>query len=91
MHVFRLYVAGRSLNSAHALDNLQALCRQHLPDAHEVEVVDILSEPGRALREGVLVTPTLVRLRPGPVVRIIGNLGQKQTVLTTLGLEATGA
>lgn len=86
-HSFRLFVAGRSPHSMQALENLRRLCREHLPDAHEVELVDVLVEPGRALKEGVVVTPTLVRFQPAPSVRIIGNLGQTHTVLSALGLE----
>ena len=38
---FRLYVAGDAPNSAQARANLTALCRVHLPDRHEIEVVDV--------------------------------------------------
>jgi circadian clock protein KaiB len=42
----------------------------------------------RALQEGVLVTPTLVRLEPEPVRTIIGTLSDNARVLETLGLES---
>ncbi len=86
-HVFRLYVAGQSVHSTRALENLRALCREYAPDAHRIEVVDVLREPLRALKEGVIVTPTLVRLEPAPVLRIFGNLGDRPTVVATLGWE----
>ena len=83
---FRLYVAGDALNSTQALANLTALCRQHLPNQHEIEVVDVLRELRRALEDGILMTPTLIRLTPPPVLRIVGTLSQTQTVLLALGL-----
>jgi len=49
-------------------------------------VVDILQEPLRALVEGILVTPTLVRLSP-PVRHIVGDLRDRGIVLRALGLE----
>jgi hypothetical protein len=32
------------------------------------------------------MTPTLVKLSPAPALRIIGTLGQTQSVIQTLGL-----
>ena len=55
---FRLYVAGDALNSAQAVANLNALCRAHLPDRHEIEVVDVFREPKRALADDIRMTPT---------------------------------
>jgi circadian clock protein KaiB len=83
---FRLYVAGDTLNSMHALANLTALCRDYLPNRHHIEVVDLLREPKRALADGVLMTPTLLILAPSPARRIVGTLNQRQTLLQTLGL-----
>jgi circadian clock protein KaiB len=84
---FRLYVAGDAHNSAQALANLAAFCRTHLPDRHHIEVVDVFREPKRALADGILMTPTLVKLAPSPVRRIVGTLSQTQTVLLALELE----
>jgi circadian clock protein KaiB len=84
---FRLYVAGDALNSIQALANLGALCREYLPDRHEIEVVDVFREPQRALADGIFMTPTLVKLAPSPVRRIVGTLSQTQPVLQALGLE----
>jgi circadian clock protein KaiB len=88
---FRLYVAGEALNSVQALANLRSLCRTQLPDRHEIEIVDVFREPKRALADGILMTPTLVRLAPSPVTRIVGTLSQTPIVLQTLGLEAVAA
>ena len=88
---FRLYITGEAPNSVQAMANLQALCREHLPDRHEIEVVDVFREPKRALADGVFMTPTLVKLVPSPVRRIIGTLSHTQPVLQTLGLETVAA
>lgn len=84
---FRLYIAGDAPNSAQAQANLIALCEAHLPDRYEIEVVDVLKVPMLALQDNVLMTPTLLKLSPAPVRRIVGALSQMQTVLDTLGLE----
>src|SRR4029077_2875361 len=77
---FRLFVAGEALTSSQALANLRTLCRIHLPGRHEIEVVDVFREPRRALAEGVFMTPTLVKLAPAPVRKIVGTLSQEQLV-----------
>lgn len=87
MFRFRLYVAGDTQNSAQAVANLNALCRARLPDRHHIEVVDVFREPKRALADGILMTPTLVKLAPSPVRKIIGTLSQEQPLLVALGLE----
>ena len=83
---FLLYIAGDTQNSTLAVANLKALCRAHLPETHEIEVVDVFIEPKRALADGVLMTPTLIKLAPSPVRRIVGTLSNQQPVLVALGL-----
>lgn len=84
---FRLYVAGDTQNSAQARANLAAICRDHLEGNHEIEIVDVLKEPQRALADGIFMTPMLVKLKPAPTQKIVGTLSQTETVLQTLGLQ----
>lgn len=86
---FRLYIAGDAPNSVQALTNLQAICQEHLPGRHEIEIVDVVCYPRKALDDGVLLTPTLVKLAPNPVRKIIGNLSDRQAVLHAFGLQAS--
>lgn len=81
----RLYVAGNAPNSLRAIDNLNAICKEHFLAAHELEIVDLLMEPSRALADGIVVTPTLLKLSPLPVQRLVGNLGDADQLLLTLG------
>ena len=84
---FRLYVAGESPNSVRAIANLGSICRECLPNAHTIEIVDVLDEPLRPLGDGILVTPTLVKLSPLPVSKIMGDLNERAKVLLALGIE----
>jgi circadian clock protein KaiB len=83
---FRLYIARGVPNSIEAITNLNDICRIHLPDRHVIEVVDVLREPRRALEDRVIMTPTLIRLSPSPVRRVVGTLRQREQVLQALGL-----
>ena len=84
---FRLYVAGETQNSARASANLTAFCAAYLPHRHEIEIVDVLQEPRRAMADSVFMTPTLIKLAPTPDRRMIGTLSQSQLLLETLGLK----
>ena len=87
----RLYIAGRTQNSAQAIANLTALCRIHLPDRHDIELVDVLRYPKRALEDHIFMTPTLVKLNPAPGGRIVGTLNEPQFVLQALGVAPKGS
>jgi circadian clock protein KaiB len=85
--VLRLYVAGGAPNSMLAIANLEAICAEYLKDGHRLEVVDVLEDPRRAMAEGVLVTPSLTKLSPQPVAKVVGNLSDRKRVLLALGLK----
>ena len=70
----RLYVALGAPNSIAAEANLHTVLRR-LGESHaDVEIVDVLANPDRALEAQITVSPTLVRLAPDPSVVLIGNL-----------------
>ena len=81
----RLYVAGNAPNSVRAIGNIRAICAEHFAGAHELEIVDMLEHAQRALQDEILVTPTLLRLWPLPIERVVGNLSDTDQVLLTLG------
>ena len=80
----RLYVAGESPSSRRAIANLKAICETAFDDQCEVEVLDVLEHAERALADGVLVTPTLIRVTP-PRRTIVGDLSHRAKVLDALG------
>jgi circadian clock protein KaiB len=85
--VLRLHVAGEAPNSVKAQANLRQILKEHPEVSCELEVVDCLSDPMRSLEDGVLVTPTLIKLSPEPVVSIVGDLRNRSEVIRALGLE----
>lgn len=80
----RLYVAGSAPNSALAVVNIRMVCDEHFAADHEIEIVDLLVHPERGLADGIIVTPTLVRVRPAPNLRLIGSLSDTQQVSIAL-------
>ena len=80
----RLYVAGNAPNSLVAVANARAICDAHFASMHDLEIVDLLEEPLRALADGIIVTPTLVKLFPLPILKVIGTLSATRQVLLAL-------
>jgi circadian clock protein KaiB len=80
----RLYIAGNAPNSLRAIANVKAICGKYFASRNELEIVDVLDQPRRALADGVIVTPTLLKLSPPPVQRVVGDLSDTNQVLLTL-------
>jgi circadian clock protein KaiB len=83
----RLYVAGQSPKSLHALANLTSLCEEHLAGRYEIEIIDLVEHPTLARSDDILAIPTLVRRLPAPLRKIIGDLSNTERVLVGLRLQ----
>jgi circadian clock protein KaiB len=81
-----LFVSGNSPTSLRARSNLANLQANGLPSHWDVEVVDVLKNPGRAEQAGILATPTLSVPHPSRPRRIVGDLGDAAKVLEFLGI-----
>lgn len=82
----RLYVADDGPNSTVAIANLEAALAGAAPGTVELEIIDVVRDPERGLRDGILVTPMLVKAAPGPEQRILGNLKDRARLLAILEL-----
>ena len=82
----RLYIAGDTVASRKARENLQRLCECH-PFPIETIVIDVLTEPGLADSARILATPTLVHEHPTRTKRVVGDLNDTEKVMEFLGLE----
>ena len=81
----RLYVAGQTPRSLAAFANLKKICEAHLKGKYRIEVIDLLANPELAQADQIVAIPTLIRKRPPPVKRIIGDLSNTERVL--VGME----
>ena len=86
--LLRLYVAGQTPRSAGALSNLKTICEDNLQGRYQLEVIDLLQNPGLASGDQILAVPTLVRRLPHPIKKIIGDLSNRERVLVGLDLRA---
>ncbi|MBF0154920.1 MAG: circadian clock protein KaiB [Magnetococcales bacterium] len=83
--LLKLYITGYTPRSERAIKNLRRICEQDLSGRYEMRVIDILEHPQLAEDEKILATPTLIKVLPPPLRRIIGDLSDTEKVL--LGLD----
>lgn len=91
MHIFQLFINGQSLNSVEAVDTLLKICRENLNGNYKLEIIDIQKNPDKAEEAGIIAIPTLIRMEPTPVNRIIGALNVRSRVLAGLGISSMHA
>lgn len=76
-----LFVAGQSATGRRAARTI----RQVVTDAQialDLRVIDVLEQPEQAEIHRVLATPTVIRVLPTPQVRVVGDLGEGDDLLT---------
>ena len=84
-YVLRLYVTGMTARSTRAVENVRAICEEHLEGRYELEVIDIYQQPTLAVGEQIIAAPTLIKKLPLPLRRVIGDMSNTDRVL--LGLD----
>ncbi len=85
-YILRLYVSGMTPRSTEAINNVTALCEEHLKNRYELEVIDIYKQPALAQAAQIVATPTLVKQLPLPLRKLVGTLSDEERVLIGLNL-----
>ena len=85
-YVLRLFITGTTARSARAIANLRRVCEQRLNGRYDLEVIDIYQHPAAAKEYQIVAAPTLVKMLPVPLRRIIGDLANEQRILAGLDL-----
>ncbi len=85
----RLYVTGRTPAALEAIAAARDLERELRADfgACAIDVIDVLDDPGAALRDAIYATPTVMRVEPGPARRIFGRIRTAGSLRRDLQLD----
>jgi circadian clock protein KaiB len=86
-YVLRLYVSGMTPRSRNAILRIEKICKEQFDDKYTLEVIDIRQHPVLAKYEQVIATPTLMKLLPLPLRRIVGDFSDQEGVLFGLDLS----
>jgi len=87
-YVLKLYVTGVTPRSQTALKNLEKILDEDYKGVYSLKVIDVIKQPQLAEDDKILATPTLIKILPPPVARIIGDLSDREKVLLGLDLVA---
>ena len=82
--VLRLYVSGSNGTTENVLQDLHLLLEESLQQPYTLKVIDIHKHPEQAEADQIAATPTLIKVWPPPVRRIVGDLGDRNKVLQIL-------
>jgi len=85
-YILKLYIMGQTANSQTAIKNLNDILEKEFKDLYILEVIDVLKNPQAASEDKILATPTLIKVSSVPARRIIGDLSDREKVLSGLGL-----
>lgn len=85
-YILKLYVAGNTPNSIRALKTLNSILEREFQGVYALKVIDVLKNPQLAEEDKILATPTLSKILPPPVRKIIGDLSDREKVLIGLDL-----
>jgi circadian clock protein KaiB len=86
-YILKLYVTGATDRSARAIDNIKAICDEHLRGDYDLKVIDLYQDPVLAKGEQILAAPTLIKKLPLPLRRLVGDMSDKERVLIGLDLR----
>lgn len=77
----RLFISSQNGSAEKTLSNLHQLLEERLTNPYTLKVIDVAKNPEQAIIHRVITTPTLIRVSPEPVKRIVGQLDDISRVL----------
>ena len=86
-YIFKLYIAGETARSLQAISNLKKMVTEHLDNQANVEIIDVLDDPQKAVNAGINATPTIVKHLPEPLKKSIADLANIKEILFWLDIK----
>ena len=86
-YVLKLYITGQSSLSSASVRNLLRACQSYLQGRYDIQIIDICQQPELARAAQIIATPTLVKARPAPMRKLIGDLSSQEQLLAGLGIR----
>lgn len=85
-YLLRAYVFDKEKKSKVKLEKLQTILQEHLDSRYELEIIDLMQAPKKALQDNIFATPTLIKIFPRPVRKVIGDFTVENKMLLFLDL-----
>jgi circadian clock protein KaiB len=85
-YILKLFVAGNDGKARKIYAGLSEILQGAMPGEHELELIDVLLNPDKAMEYGVFATPTLIKELPEPMRRVVGKLDDVESAVMAVGL-----
>lgn len=86
-YVLRLFVSGDNATVEQTLQRVYRILEQGLRSPYTLKIIDIFKHPEQAELNQVSATPTLMRVLPNPVRRIVGDFDDTERVLQIITMS----
>ncbi len=83
-YVLRLFVSGHTSATEQTLKKMHNLLENSLHYPYTIKVIDVLKHPEQAEANQISATPTLLRVWPQPIRRIVGELNDIENILRVI-------
>lgn len=83
-YILRLFISSKNSSAEKTLNNIHQLLEKGLVNPYTLKVIDIAKNPEQAVIHQVITTPTLIRVSPKPIRRIVGSLDDIPRVLNII-------
>jgi circadian clock protein KaiB len=84
MYEFRLYIAGQTPNSKNIVKNVKAFLEDRFEGEYCLNIVDVLKNPELGEYDEIILTPTLIKVFPPPIRKVIGVFDGDEKALELL-------
>jgi circadian clock protein KaiB len=81
-----LFVAESKDTARYRAERLNSVFEKYLQTGYRIELVSLLDSPEKALQYDIIAVPTLIRLKPEPVIRIVGDFTDPCQLMKALGM-----
>lgn len=78
---------GITERSRRSILNVTAFCKENLEGQYDLEVIDVHQKSSLAREEQIVATPTLIKMLPLPLRRIVGDFSDRDGVLFELDIK----
>ncbi|MBC8440413.1 MAG: hypothetical protein H8D87_12105 [Deltaproteobacteria bacterium] len=86
MDEFKLFISGETAKTDKIFSALEFCLTAVFGDAYSLQKIDVIKNPLMAQADGVMATPTLVRMNP-PMKRVLGDFSDMTKILESLNIH----
>jgi circadian clock protein KaiB len=72
--MLKLYIIKQTPAATETILKLKSFLDSKFRNTYSLDVIDILSSPEKAIQDKVMASPTLIKVKPFPSKRIVGNI-----------------